>query len=108
MTHQSFGPLSPEDFAALRDLPPMRAAKVIQKFDPLWGKGYGEGQVRSFEVVVQQEVPSIERATVTVEATSVEEAEKLIDAMDWDKFKWDHYMIGDADHHEIIDTKVAP
>jgi len=103
--HPSFGPLNAEEIAKSIDAPAGEFARRIQKIDPLWGRSYSEGQVRTFEVTVQRDVAEIERAKVQIEATSIEEAEKFVDLMDWDKFKWSHYSMGDEDNHEIINCK---
>lgn len=96
-THKAaYGPIAAETFAELVSAPYGKAAEVIRKFDPFWGKSEGENV--KFRVTLEGSARCF--LTVTVGASSKEEAEKLAfeqaetDASDeWDYDEPDEYYI---------------
>lgn len=87
MTQSPTGPIPPEEFKALVDAPHGQALKVIQKYDPLYGRFSPDGEPRKWRVKLTKEVQAT--GFVTVNAVTKEEAEELAHgvsdgAIDWD------------------------
>ncbi len=81
---KSFGKLTPEEMAAAVNAPAGQAVKILRKADPLWGRG--DGEKIKWRARCSRRVK--EYGSITVEATSQEEAERLIERADDGEFSW--------------------
>jgi hypothetical protein len=82
------GPVPREQFNEIVNAPHGQAAKLIRKFDPLYGRN---GEKFTWAVRFTREVE--EEGWGFVEAATEEEAEKLGRTLDPDKLNWD---VGDV------------
>lgn len=102
MTHPSFGPVPVEKFLEAQKAPAGNATKILRQYDPLFGMVQGGGKLKTFSVTVTRRVCSKQWSKREIEAESKEQAEKLLDAMDWDTFNWsDGYGSEDTDDYEV-------
>ena len=89
------GPLSREELRALAQAPFGEAAKVIRKFDPLFGRT--EGEKFEWEVTCEGDL----RGTAYVMAATQEEADELADKLDCAEIDWSDYGVG----HTVISVE---
>lgn len=87
MSVSSTGPMTSEQLKALADAPHGHALKEIRKFDPLYGRLSGEGELIKWRVKLTKEVQAV--GFVTVEAATKEDAEALAEEVDDHKVEWD-------------------
>lgn len=88
MTISPTGPIPPEEFKALVDAPHGHALKIIQKYDPLYGRFPAGGEPRKWRVKLSKEITAT--GFVTVEAVTAEEAEELAHGVPDHKIDWDY------------------
>jgi hypothetical protein len=100
VTHPSFGPVPPNEFAEAQRAPFGQATKILRKYDPLFGR-VGPGPTKTFRISVRKRVYRTDSASVEVEATDEAQARDLIDEMDWNKFSWDEGCDEDDDDCDI-------
>ena len=81
------GPIPRDEFFSLVDAPCGRAAQVIRRYDPLWGRGLGDGKKIKWRVKLTQLVTMA--GYVTVEAESQEEAGHLAEQIPDRDVSWD-------------------
>lgn len=81
MSHPSFGPFEPEQFARLRDAPYGKFAEVVRKHDPLWGADPETGAPKRWRVRLERSETVTFTATVEVEAADEHEAEETVQRM---------------------------
>jgi len=98
-----YGPLTKEQFQEAVDAPYGRAGDILRKGDPLWGRGFPDGEVKRWKVTYHQQVTMA--ATKYVEAASEKEAEAIADTISDDTLTFDRFV--DADSSEIISVEVA-
>lgn len=80
------GPMSRETFAAAVAAPAGQAAKIIQNYDPQWGRAPGE----KFEWKVRVQRDGSDSGTAYVKAASQEEADELADKLGEGDIDWDY------------------
>lgn len=85
MNDPATGPIPRDKFAEIIAAPFGEAAKLIRKFDPLWGRVPGE--IIKWRVVVEREVT--ETGVAYVKAATKEEAMKLADNLPDTEFSWE-------------------
>ena len=89
------GPIPLLQFRELIDLPFGRAAAVIQRYDPEWGRRPGE----KFEWKV--EVRRADQGVAYIKAASQEEADRLADDLVESDIDWDN----DGDDFTIVSVE---
>lgn len=96
MSHPATGPISPAEMQALADAPYGKAAEVLRKHDPFFGRDTGERI--PWKLKLSRDVR--QTATITVMAASEEEAEaeaeREIYTVDWDTDGDDDFDILEA------------
>lgn len=96
--HQSYGKYTKEQIQDMTNAPYGR--------NPLYGIENdsieaSKEQIKKFKIYVSRIIPVTETATVEIEAFTEEEAEKIIEGMDWDDFNWSESDKGYPDDYEI-------
>jgi hypothetical protein len=97
------GPVPPEEFRRLVDAPHGEAVKAIRKYDPTYG--LKDGETIKWIVTYEREVTQV--GTITVDASSEDEAEKLADEIlenDEERFAWES-TDSFADNYELISVE---
>lgn len=91
MRHQSYGPLSPEEWQAACAAPAGQAKKIIRRHDPLWGIER-DGPQKKYKVRVYAEATWVESLSkeFTVEAGDEKQA-LLIASGEAEEYKWNWY-----------------
>lgn len=100
--HPSFGAVPPAEFYRAMQAPAGHATEILRQFVPTFGIRGSDptAMLKKFEVSVSRTCELRQHARISVEAQTKDEAEKLIDAMDWDGFAWSDGQ-ADTDDHEI-------
>lgn len=94
----STGPVPREKFAEIVNAPYGQAAKLIRKYDPMWGREEGE------KIKWRVECSGTMTGTAYVEASSEEEAMELADKLSASDVDWD----GGRENIEIESVEPKP
>jgi acyl-CoA reductase-like NAD-dependent aldehyde dehydrogenase len=81
------GPLTRDELRELAAAPFGEAARIIRRFDPLWGR-QTEGELIRWRVRFIREVT--EEGYAYVEAATKDDAERLADEIPVSQIDWDH------------------
>lgn len=102
MSVYPYGPLSEDEFRAAVDAPYGKAADILRKHDPMWGKFPSEGGEKiRWRVELTQNVTM--RAVTFVEAETEEEAEALAGMIPAQDLTFDEFVCADEGEIESVE-----
>jgi len=107
LNHPSFGVVPEAQFREAEAASAGKATQIIRKFDPLFGMLKGDcGELKTFKIECSRMKRSREWAEFEVEAESKDQAEGLVNKMDWEVLNWcEDYGDEDTDDYQIEEIK---
>lgn len=99
--HASFGPVPKHEFERAKKAPYGQAARILRKYDPMFGLVENAENLKYFSVSVSRIIEKDDHAIVKVRATTEDAARELVDKMDWTNFDWHEHHFDEESMHTI-------